>query len=59
MDIEETLERLQWARSLCPSPIDREMLAEAIEAVEYLQDEVARLDKWINNYAYDSAGFKF
>lgn len=59
MDVEETLERLQGARDLCPSPIDQEMLSEAIEAIEYLQNVVERLDQWINDYAYDSHGFKF
>jgi hypothetical protein len=59
MDVEETLERLQGARDLCPSPIDQEMLGEAIEAIEYLQNVVERLDEWINDYAYDSNGFKF
>lgn len=59
MDIEETLGRLQVARDRCPSPVDRQALTEAIEAIEYLQNVLERMDEWIDTYAYDSKGFKF
>jgi hypothetical protein len=29
------------------------------EQVDYYQNEVERMDEWIDDYAYDSNGFKF
>lgn len=55
MDIEETLARLRSANISSNMAV----LEEAIEAIEYLQNVVASMDKWIDDYAYDSAGFKF
>lgn len=59
MDVEETWERVRAARDLCASPIDRSALDEALEAIEYLQDLLARLDEWIDMFAYDYAGNKY
>lgn len=58
MDVEATWERLRGARDLCPSPIDREMLSEAIDTIEYLQNVLERLDEWVCDFAYYEDGSK-
>lgn len=59
-------ERLKEYAKNCPSPADRQRMVDAAESLIMLADytlllleSIEQMDEWVEQYAYDSHGFKF